>query len=485
MKKIAKLILGIGILTLPLSTYGQEKENSGVVAPDVLKDAVNKPAVSADKEEVKTPSTANNDIKSVSTTSETAKKEIHNKSETPVSKDVVKKNESPSEWKLVISGFVRGDFSFNSGHIFSLDSPLFAHNDSDFRETGMSFTGRLSRIRLTGNAPKIGDNWQPYGVIEGDFFGNLPASGTSIRQAQFRMRLAYAAIKNDQMDIHFGNDWMVAAPLFASALEPFNLWGQGNIWMRYPQLNIRTKFQAHKNANVQIAASVGHNMGGDAPKSEPLLQGGIGENSGLPVFQARLGFGLKFEDVSLDAGVSGSWQKIKFSESGDVSIQDAFAGSPDDEQNVYFISADTVFNMKINKTVNIKLSGEYYKGQGTSMYWGAILIGPAILDTTGGSGNGTATMVRSQGFFGDLKVSLPANFGVFAGFGMDIVNEDDISSDTRSKNRMIYGGATYSFMSGKKPVLILGASFANLTTSYKDADDGKANLVHFMASVPF
>lgn len=391
-----------------------------------------------------------------------------------------------SGWKLSINGFMRGDATYNLGRVFMIDSPMFAFPESatEYREKSLSFSARFSRLKFTALAPEV-SGFTPYGVIEADFYGNLPDSGTSIRQSQFRMRLAYAALKNKNFDIRFGNDWMVAAPNFASALEPFNLWGQGNLWMRYPQISVRSAFELSTGLKVHVEASVGQNMGGDSPRNTVIPQGGIGESTGLPVVQGRAGVSFKNSDFHVVIGASASWQKLKLSQHGDATTAAAFEGSDDDEQTAYFIAADLMASFKINQDITATVTGEYYTGQGTAMYWGAILVGPVnITDTTAGAG--VANIVRSTGFFADLKMTLPMNFGFFAGLGMDNVKEEDVADGTRISNTMIYGGFNYSFKSDNKTWLILGAGASMLTTEFKaSTEDGKAKSFHLMATIPF
>ncbi|MBU1496121.1 hypothetical protein KKF34_04510 [Myxococcota bacterium] len=399
------------------------------------------------------------------------------------------KKASQSGWKLSINGFMRGDATYNLGRVFMIDSPMFAHPESatEFREKSLSFSARFSRLKFTATAPEV-SGFTPYGVIEGDFYGNLPDSGTSIRQSQFRMRLAYAALKNKNFDIRFGNDWMVAAPNFANALEPFNLWGQGNLWMRYPQISVRSAFELSTGLKLHIEGSVGQNMGNDSPRSTVIPQGGIGESTGLPVVQGRAGVSFKNADMHVVVGGSASWQKLKLSEHGDATTAAAFEGSDDDEQTAYFIAADLMASLKINKDITATVTAEFYKGQGAAMYWGAILMGPVNITDTTTAGAGVANIVRSTGFFADLKVTLPLNFTFFAGLGMDKVKEEDVPDTTTSRisNTMIYGGFNYSFKSDNKTWLILGAGASMLTTEFRGgAEDGKAKSFHLMAAIPF
>ncbi|MBU1240736.1 hypothetical protein KKF84_08515, partial [Myxococcota bacterium] len=319
--------------------------------------------------------------------------------------------------------------------------------------------------------------------FEIDFYGNLPSSSTSVRQAQPRMRLAYGQIKRQDLTIRFGNDWMVAAPQFSSTLDPFNLWGQGNLWMRYPQLKAKYTFRINPYYNLTPELSVGDNMGGDSPKNEVIRNGGMGEYSSIPVVQGRLGFNFKLSQLSdfSTIGVSGSWQRLDLSVRSDLSAQE--------KENVgrymqsWFLAVDGQLNFTIHR---IKLKGtfEYHQGQGIGMYWGGIL---QTMDFRAAEVNNEAVIqevlpVKSIGYFADLNVRFPCGFGFFGGHGKNTVDEDDLFSvGSVIRNQTFYGGVTW-----KKDSLLFGLGGTYMLTDYiADADTKSAFLVQAMARFTF
>jgi hypothetical protein len=413
----------------------------------------------------------------------------------PVEKTADKKTaDKPSKkekWTFKVGGFMRGDLTYNMGHVFHVDSPLFAYSetDNDSQDQSLGYSARLSRVKFQALSPMYG-NWRSRAFVEVDFYGNLPNSGTAIRQAMPRMRLAYAELKNGNTTIRFGNDWMVAAPQFASGLEPFNLWGQGNIWMRYPQINVRHMQNFGKKFRINFASSVGQNMANDGKNSDNLdsnrfiiTQGG-GENTGIPVVQARLGADFKIGDAKWSTiGVSYSWQPLQMSSMAnfDSDMQNAFEDSSEDEVISSFFAVDAQFKMKIGKT-SVKLTGEFYQGTATATYWGGILNG---IGNNGDLLDPKAIVPESRGGFADIKVVLPMKIAIFGGYGMDtIINTEDLGTTARVKNNIIYAGLTYS-IGPKKPIAIIGLSFAMLKTEFNNDTEGTANSIHAMLTVPF
>ncbi|MBU1239837.1 hypothetical protein KJ865_09005, partial [Myxococcota bacterium] len=279
------------------------------------------------------------------------------------------------------------------------------------------------------------------------------------------------------------NDWMVAAPQFSSCLEPFNMWGQGNIWMRVPQLSVRNRIPMGKMFRGELDFAVGHNMGNDGKNdsnADQLLMRGMGENSGLPMVQARIGAGFKIGDAAWSTiGFSYSWQQLKVSGTADATT--LFDGTDEEKVTSSFFAVDTQIHAKVG-TSTVSLTGEFYQGQATAAYWGGILR-PVTFD------NNTLTVKvpESRGFFADLKVKTALGLTIFAGYGNDKITNDDEYSGAGSpiNNTFMYGGVTYALGCKKKPMAVLGLSYGNLKTEFKGGAEGSAHLVHAMMMIPF
>ena len=362
-------------------------------------------------------------------------------------------------FKLKLSGFLQLHTVYASESTIMVESPLRVADTSLGSTT--AFSPRFSRFKLDIAAPNV-FCLSPSGVFELDFYGNLPKSGTSVRQPQPRMRLAYGQIKRKELTIRFGNDWMVAAPQFASTLQPFNLWGQGNLWMRYPQLKVKYVSRFSPAYNLSTEFSVGENMGGDSPSNTVVRNGGMGEYAGTPTVPGRLGFNFKLGRAAFSTiGVSGSWQRLDLSVNPELSdIEKENVGQ---YLQSYFWALDGKINYKLH---GITISGtfEYHQGQGIGMYWGGILqtVQYRATDDAGVRTIQEALPVKSIGYFGDVNVRFPCGFGFYGGHGKNTVDEDDLFSEGAVlRNQTFYGGLTW-----KQDALFFGLGGTYMRTDY-------------------
>jgi hypothetical protein len=383
-------------------------------------------------------------------------------------------------WNLTLSGFLQLNTIYSTESTFNIESPGWVLSNS--KGSSLAFTPRFSRIKMNISSPEI-LSWKTSGVFEMDFYGNLPNSSTSVRQAQPRMRLAYGQLKKGGITIRFGNDWMVAAPQFSSSLESFNLWGQGNLWMRYPQIKATYEKEFIRNYKFSIAGSVGENMSGDSPANTIIRSGGMGNFSSLPVTQARIGFDFKLPGSGWSTiGLSGSWQRFNL-ESGDFSSQEIEnIGSSLDS---WFGAIDGKILYKIHG-IKVKATFEYHQGTAIGMYWGGIL--QTIQYRTAqpvGDAPGVKTEalgVKSIGYFADLNILFPCGFGVYGGYGKNVVDEDDlVTSGSRIRNSFSYGGVTF-----QKDAVMFGLGTAYMRTWFL-ADFGVKDsiLAMFLARFKF
>jgi len=374
-------------------------------------------------------------------------------------------------WKLKLSGYARLNVVYVSDEMFSIDSPAYvikkapgAFNENN---SGLAFGARDSRLRFCLTGPKAWD-FDPSAVIEVDFFGNLPNSGTSIVQGELRMRLAYAEMKKGNLVLRFGNDWIVAAPQFMTNFDPFNGWAQGNLWARVPQAKVLYNHHLDQDFRIETGFMVGQSLAGDNPRSTQLRNTGAGESSQLPMVQGRLGLGFKIGNADFSTlGISGSYQRFDFRGSSLVPTQgeyDALAALGHDTMDSWFVAVDGQVKWKL-ANVNFQLTGEYHIGQATGMFWGGILTSYQFTKVDDLVTDVTPT--KSIGYFGDLKVTFPCGVWAFAGAGRNVVDEDDIVlAGTPVTNTYLYGGLALN-----KGPMTFGLSGGYLRTEYIQTED--------------
>jgi hypothetical protein len=379
-------------------------------------------------------------------------------------------------WKLKVNGYVHLNAYFVSAETFSIDSPAYVRlkPEGAFNEKnqGLALGARDSRLRFQFFGPKAWD-FDPSAVIEVDFFGNLPDSGTSIRQGEMRMRLAYAEMKRRDLVLRFGNDWMLAAPQFMTNFDPFNGWGQGNLWQRVPQLKVLYNHHLDSDFRVETGLMVGQAMGADNPRNTQIRNTGIGEGSLVPLLQARLGAGFKLGNADFSTlGVSGSYQRFDFRGSSTLTQgeYDSLAALGHDTMDSWFVAFDGQLKWKLGN-VNFQLTGEYHIGQATGMFWGGIIQSYQFTKVDGLVTDVTPT--NSIGYFGDLKVTFACGFWTFLGASRNVVDQDDIVLEgSPVTNTYFYGGVAQN----KGPMTFgLGAGW--LTTEYIQVADPKSALI--------
>lgn len=261
--------------------------------------------------------------------------------------------------KVQLYGFVKLDVVSNSTDVVSESGPLAVVNDRYYLNVDGSFLGatalpsnqpsdnytplvhikkfpsqrsgslvfdaRTSRlgIKITGPESKWGNT---SAVVEADFWGGHPASGTASRQGLVRMRHAYGRVDwSSGTSLLVGQHWTVNMPLYALAsTATFIPWGaNGLLFMREPQIAVMQKLGVDR-YNVLIEASIARVQAGNdnsanlypGPTGVQLDDRGAGEASKIPGFRGRVSFNMKPIDlIAVTLGAMGhyQWEKQQMS----------------------------------------------------------------------------------------------------------------------------------------------------------------------------
>ncbi|HLD44696.1 MAG TPA: hypothetical protein VJC18_04615, partial [bacterium] len=98
-----------------------------------------------------------------------------------------------------------------------------------------------------------------------------------------RIRRAYTSIGTDTWNVLFGQEWDLFAPLNPLTINVGSvLWNQGNLGSRRPQIRLTTKY-AYDQSGIELGASV------NSPNNSMLFND-LGNTTGMPMFQGRLGY---------------------------------------------------------------------------------------------------------------------------------------------------------------------------------------------------
>ena len=172
--------------------------------------------------------------------------------------------EGTQRWTVTFFGFVEADYISDTTRSYSdsIGSALVARNDTYQGTVGRTqFSMRNTRLGLAFSAPNMG-SIRSSAVLEGDFFGNQPASPPNISESAyydsptFRIRHAYLKLQTDIVDVVAGQTYDVFGwqnyffPCTAEFLGLPNM-----VFSRDPQLRISKTFGADGPVSVDIAVA--------------------------------------------------------------------------------------------------------------------------------------------------------------------------------------------------------------------------------------
>lgn len=360
--------------------------------------------------------------------------------------------------RFKLYGFLRLDLDFDSQHPSNTQIPFFI-TSPDTRAGGTengdySIHPRLTRLGIDFNGPTIhtlGDA-KLTGKLETDFENG----GTESRQI-IRIRHAYLRLGWKDFSILGGQTWDVVSPLFPVVNNDSLMWNAGNVGDRRPQL--RASYEP-KDGKHRYYASGAIGLTG-AIDSQDLDANGFrdGEESGLPNFQGRLGYGYALgPGREASVGFSGFYGFMKTAR--------AVAGRTD--FNAQLLNVD--FTLPLHTRLTLK--GEGWWGRGMS-------------DVRGGAGQGINTAngreIRGRGGWGEATVKLSRYLSISPGFTTDDPVDQDLGSGARTRNRAFYLGDRISPSAN----FLIGADYLRWRTDYKGFLSGVDNRVNIFLQYSF
>lgn len=302
-------------------------------------------------------------------------------------------------------GFVRLDTIFDTQRPNPNNQFPFWINSPDQTGGGdrerFTLHPRLSRFGVNVSDPReFGGGWKANAQIEFDF-----QNGGSESRPTPRARILWASATRGDTTIGFGQTWDVIAPLIPAPNDDSLMWNAGNLGDRRPQIQWR---QASGNTTFAIAA--GQTGAVDA---KDLDGDGVrdGEDSGMPGFQARLGFmGTNFS--------GGIWGHI-------AKERTATAVGGETEFTSQSLGVDASF--KLGQKASLR--GEFWSGENLSDMRGG--VGQGVNTTTGRE-------IESAG--GWLEVGFAASpvHNIALGYTVDDPKNSHIAANGRTKNSAYY-----------------------------------------------
>lgn len=328
-------------------------------------------------------------------------------------------------------GFVKGDAVYSSQGVLSfgnanLSSPQIA---TGVKEAAAGFTAKHTRFGLKG---VTGDNIKVGGVIELDFFSSLGFDSN----VNPRIRLAYASVAWENMELRFGQQWDIFSPLNATTNNTNgNLWYSGNLGFRRGQIQMIYKVPSEdflttiQLALGEAARETGAGLGDDNKAVIPMIQGRL---SGKFLENKVVGVYFAF---------------AKFSPIPDTS---------DYDYNTFGFGAD--FTLPFDKY--FELHGEVNMGKN---------LNNCNLFTIAGNGSKNNDR-KSLNLWANITSKIDEHFHLVVGGGMDKNQTDNLANGNIEQNLTIYGDFIFPITKEFSVALELG----NITTKIKGADNRTA-----------
>ncbi len=347
-----------------------------------------------------------------------------------------------NKFDMTFYGFVKFETFYDQTKVAQGDWLLFVPSNADQDANDVfSMNARHTRLGMKLDGPKAGKKGKINGLIELDFAGGFPNSGTAARHPLPRLRHAWVELIYPEIQLRIGQDWALIAGPFPNTTSFVVGAGKGNLWMRYPQI----KFTVNPEP-VKFAVSVNRPIAGNVKYDnfeggsfDPVLDGEI---TGMPWFMGR---------VWLDA------DPVTFSVSGHYGREDiSDLSGAIHEENSYSMNADA--KVKIGK---FELIARGFYGENLNSFFGGVFRG-FINDSS------SVTNLASKGGWAHVKYNFSDSWAATVGGGFDDPDNDDLTEGMRTKNEWLFGNVSYNI--AKSVTFMLEGEY--LKTSYMDKEAG-------------
>jgi hypothetical protein len=288
---------------------------------------------------------------------------------------------------------------------------------------------RNSRFAFSMAGPKVFDgSAQPRGYLEVDFFGLNGAGSFGTEQPIPRLRVGYAELKFGNSNLQVGQQNQLVVQQIPGSIShianPVS-YQAGTIGWRTPGVRF-TQVVPLDGMKVTLAAeAVKNKWVGDATfagTGNPTTpaQIGLGEASGMPMFQAMARLDGKAGDVTYAAYLVGVYHKVQLDGfGGSVTPPAAAAGKTTLDGNAIEVGGKVGFSM-------LSLAANWYTGKATGNMLGSMLVFGDIKDT---------------GYWASLTGTITKEFSLTATYGANTPDKADVRAwgGNRLANAM-YGG---------------------------------------------
>ncbi|MBN1282156.1 MAG: hypothetical protein JXA24_00075 [Proteobacteria bacterium] len=335
-------------------------------------------------------------------------------------------NNTPASYNTSITGFNRVQDETAQGNNDAYISATVQNTRFGFMLAPYDFGGRNFKVNAD---------------IEMDFFSTANLSASSISP---RLRRAYAGIGQRRWHVLMGQEWDIFSPLNPATFNVgANLWNQGNLGFRRPQIRFTFKQPFGENSGMEAAVSAGL-------PSNSLSSNDPANTTGIPMGQARLGLWHDMPAGKLWAYISGVYYRNR----------NAVAGAAD--INNWGLCASIL--APVHKFFQPSVEFQY----GYSL--GSLL-----------SGSSNTTRQRTVEGWGQVKSKWLSWLETNAGYGGEFIKGSQVPAGWVKSNQLVFANIYF------KPLkdFVVGPEYNYMRTNYQGSGASEANVVFLNAMYYF
>ncbi len=305
------------------------------------------------------------------------------------------------------------------------------------RHTWFSATPQNSRIGLNWLGSKVSDTLKIGGTVELDFVNVLQntAYGTSPIP---RVRFLFLELSSvNKWSLIAGQNWDIFSPLNTTTLSlGGNLWLQGNMGVRGPQLRFTYNFISDDTNKLKAVVSA------NLPANTDDLLNNNGITSGIPMGEALVQYSRKMR-------------------AGDLILTVSSVGGAINDSGTYRKEGGVAGSIAVPFHKYLKFAGEVHYGQNLGYL------------STYANLAGNPYGARNTAFWGQFTSQWCEKFDTAIGYAMDNINSSKVITGNVTRNQVAFVNFRYFPV---KP-FYFGIEFDHMHTNYKDNGASMANII--------
>jgi len=343
---------------------------------------------------------------------------------------------APDPWFMPFA-IVVANANFNAKTLVPGSVAYFAAPDAALNTGQFNVSGGNTFVGVDLRGPKVG-NYRVNAKIDLDLRGSSPISNQNVLEPLFGD--VYLEFKSEDFRFLMGQTVDVISPLAPTTLNFYPLsYAPGSLGFFRPMIRAETYLPMGDDAQLTVQAALA-----SAIQTFRVNNEAFARQSGWPDGQLRVAYGVGKPDVM------GS-RPTEFGVSSHFGRRDlTYTDLTEHFRNTYSIN----FDGKAQIGPNTKVQGEFFFGQLLADYMGGVF--QSFNPNTGNS-------VAAKGGWAEVEQKFADTYRVHVGYGVDNVDEQDITVVTsRKQNGAFYANVFYDMT----PAFSLAGELALWRTQY-------------------